>query len=92
MKNQEVYENARKKVEARLRFRIHLSVYVAVMVLLFIINMFNSPEYLWFIWPLLGWGIGIFVHAMQVYVLPQNLAPTEEEIMKQVEKDAAKKL
>lgn len=91
MNNQEeVYENAKKKVEAKLRFRIHLSIYVAVMVLLFTINMFNSPEYLWFKWPLLGWGIGIVAHALSVYVLPQKLTPTEEMVMKQVEKDAAK--
>jgi hypothetical protein len=92
MKDQEIYENARKKVEAKLRFRIHLSVFVGVMGLLFVINMLSSPEYLWFKWPLLGWGIGVLVHALRVIVLPQKLTPTEEMIIKQVEKDAAKNL
>lgn len=92
MKNQEIYESARRKVEAKLRFRVHLSVYVGVMVLLFTINMINTPEYMWFKWPLLGWGIAVLIHAVRVFFLPQKLTPTEEMIMKQVEKDAAKNL
>lgn len=92
MENQEVYQNARKKVEAKLRFRTHLSVYVAVMLLLFTINMINTPEYLWFKWPLMGWGIGVLVHALRTFFVPQQLTTKEEMIMKQVEKDTAKNL
>ena len=92
MENQEVYENARKKVEAKLGFRTHLSVYVAVMLLLFIINMINTPEYMWFKWPLMGWGIAVLIHAIQVFFLPKQLTATEEMVMKQVEKDTAENL
>ena len=92
MKNQKVYEKARKKVEARLGFRNHLTVYVAVMLLLFIINMINTPEYWWFKWPLMGWGIAVCIHALRVFVLPQKLTASEEMIMEQMEKDATKNL
>lgn len=92
MQNQEVYQNARKKVEAKLRFRTHLLVYVAVMTLLFTINMINTPEYLWFMWPLMGWGIGVLAHAFQVFFLPKQITAKEEMIMKQVEKDAVQNL
>ena len=27
----------------------------------------TSPGYLWAIWPLMGWGIGLFFHAFGVY-------------------------
>ena len=37
-----------------------LLIFVLVNILLFIINMISSPEYLWFIYPLLGWGIPLF--------------------------------
>jgi hypothetical protein len=31
------------------------------------INLKYSPEYLWFIWTMLGWGIGVASHAMKVF-------------------------
>ena len=68
MENQEAYEKAKKRVEARIGFYVHLAVYVAVNVLLVIINLSASPEYLWFKWPLMGWGIGLFFHGMSIFV------------------------
>lgn len=68
MENQEAYEKAKKRVEAKIGFYIHLAVYVGVNVLLIIINLSTSPGYLWFKWPLLGWGIGLFFHGMSIFV------------------------
>jgi hypothetical protein len=48
-------------------FRIHFITYIAVNVLLLVINLATSPHRLWFYWPLLGWGIGILGHAFAVY-------------------------
>jgi hypothetical protein len=68
MENQEAYEKAKKTVEAKIGFYTHLAVYVGVNILLIIINLSASPEYLWFKWPLLGWGIGLFFHGMSIFV------------------------
>jgi hypothetical protein len=68
MENQQAYEKAKKRVEARIGFYIHLAVYVGVNVLLIIINLSVSPQQLWFQWPLLGWGIGLFFHGMSIFV------------------------
>jgi transcriptional regulator with XRE-family HTH domain len=38
-----------------------LIIFIAVNIMLFIINITTSPEYLWFIYPLLGWGIPFFI-------------------------------
>jgi transcriptional regulator with XRE-family HTH domain len=38
-----------------------LIVFIVVNIMLFIINMTTSPENLWFIYPLLGWGIPFFI-------------------------------
>jgi hypothetical protein len=27
----------------------------------------TAPGYLWFLWPALGWGVGIAFHAINVY-------------------------
>ena len=48
------------------RFLPHLLTYGAVMVLLFGIDVLTGDGW-WFYWPLLGWGIGVSVHALNVY-------------------------
>lgn len=37
-----------------------------VNLLLCAINLLTSADYLWFVWPLLGWGIGLASHAFGV--------------------------
>ncbi|MGH1419364.1 MAG: 2TM domain-containing protein [Hyphomicrobiaceae bacterium] len=49
-----------------LGFRRHLIVYLAVNTMLIVIDVMTGPQSVWFFWPLLGWGIGIFGHAMSV--------------------------
>ena len=61
------YQQARKRVEEIKGFYIHLTVYLVVNLMLFSINMIVSPDNLWFIWPLMGWGIGLFAHALSAY-------------------------
>jgi hypothetical protein len=68
VENQAVYEQARKRVEAKIGFYIHLAVYVGVNVLLIAINLITFPGYFWFKWPLMGWFIGLFFHGMSVFV------------------------
>ena len=69
MNEQEIkYLKAKARVEALRGFYIHLTVYVIVNLGLFFINMITSPETLWFIWPLMGWGIAIVLHALRVFV------------------------
>ena len=62
------YLKAKERVEALRGFYIHLTVFVIVNLGLFSINMITSPETLWFIWPLMGWGIAIALHALRVFV------------------------
>ena len=69
MENKEAYKKAEKRVEEKIGFYIHLSIYIAVNILLIIINLFTSSHYLWFKWPLIGWGIGVFFHALGIYFL-----------------------
>jgi hypothetical protein len=48
-------------------FRHHFIAYVLVNLLLIAINLYTTPQQLWFFWPLLGWGIGIFAHGFATY-------------------------
>lgn len=93
MKEQETYERAKKRVEARIGFYIHLAVYAGVNLLLIIINLISSPQYLWFKWPLWGWGIGVFFHGLSVFVFSggQFKAVKERMIEKEMKKDSVVK-
>ena len=48
-------------------FYIHLAQYGIVITLLTVLNLVTSPGYFWFVWPAMGWGIGIVAHAMSVF-------------------------
>lgn len=62
MKNHKTEQTARQKAKQKVEFKIHMIAYIVVNSLLAIINLTFTPGYLWFIWPLLGWGIGIVLH------------------------------
>jgi len=64
----EKYIKAKKRVEEIKGFYTHLFVYIGVNIVLLIINLVTSFGIWWFYWPLLGWGIGVFFHAMSVFV------------------------
>lgn len=64
---EERYHKARKKVEEIKGFYGNLTSYIVVNIGLMILNLATSPEYLWFLWPLLCWGIGLAVHGMVVF-------------------------
>ncbi len=48
-------------------FYIHASMYVLVNGLLIVNNLLTSPHIYWFIWPTIGWGVGLAAHALAVY-------------------------
>lgn len=91
MENREAYQRAKKRVEAKIGFYIHLAVYIVVNILLIIINLNTSTQYFWFKWPLIGWGIGVFFHALGVFVFSGRSAKKEQLIKKEMKKEALKK-
>lgn len=67
MDDQEKAARATRHVEALLGLYIHLIVFVLVLVLLFCINWFATPNFWWVQWPVLGWGIGVAAHGLAVF-------------------------
>ncbi len=91
MENPIAYYRAKKRVEAKFGFYIHLAVYLAVNALLVTINLSTSTEYLWFKWSLMGWGIGVLFHALAVFVFSGGSGIKAQMIEKEMKKEAAKK-
>lgn len=77
--DREQYESARKRVKEIKEFYSHLLAYVVVNLFLMAVNLLTSPKHLWFFWPMLGWGIGITVHAMKTFNLMPFLGKDWEE-------------
>jgi transcriptional regulator with XRE-family HTH domain len=48
-------------------FYLHLMIFIVVNVFLIILNFIVSPNYLWFLWALGGWGLGITIHAIVTF-------------------------
>ncbi|MBC8526770.1 MAG: 2TM domain-containing protein [Candidatus Cloacimonetes bacterium] len=69
MNENEIYKDAKKRVAEIRGFYGHVFVYVIVNLGLFIINILATPHHLWFYWPLLGWGIGLFAHGFSIFGL-----------------------
>jgi hypothetical protein len=65
--SQDRYVKAQKRVEDLKGFYGNLTSYVVVNTGLLIFNLLTSPQNLWFFYPLLGWGIGVAIHAMSVF-------------------------
>jgi hypothetical protein len=91
MDDQENYHRAKKRVEAKLVFYAHAAVYVVVNLLLIIINLTTSTHYLWFKWPIIGWGIALGFHALRTYVFFEITSFKERMIQKELEKERLKK-
>lgn len=84
METEETYKRAKRRVEAKIGFYIHLTVYIGVNILLLIINLTTSPQYLWFKWPLMGWGIGLFFHGLSVFIfLNRRFHAIKERMIKE---------
>jgi hypothetical protein len=69
---------AQQRVAKLKGFYGHLSVYLAVMTLLFAVNSL-SPGPWWVQWPLIGWGIGVTLHALTVFGLDRFWGPDWEQ-------------
>lgn len=63
----EKYNKAKKRVKELKEFYSHLASYLVVIPFLIFINLYFSPKHIWFYWPMLGWGIGLFFHAVGVF-------------------------
>ena len=75
------YSEARKRVQKKKEFFQHLTSYLVMGVFFFVLNALTAFGQWWFYWPMLGWGIGIAFHYLDVFGLPGvgNLSNEWEE-------------
>lgn len=75
------YKKAYRKMNAKkgkIGFIVNLTAYVVVNSLLATINLLFVPQFIWFIFPLIGWGIGLAVQYTFAVRLFDRLMTAEE--------------
>lgn len=79
-RDQERIEQARKIAQGKVGFIRHFLIYVVVIAFLAIINNVTYSGHQWWLWPALGWGIGVVLNFFSVYLFQGKAL--EERIMK----------
>ena len=82
------YQRASKRVKELKGFYGNLTSYCLVIPFLIFVNLWTAPQYHWFWWPILGWGIGLASHALQVFGIGRNWE--EKQIRKILDKENSK--
>ena len=74
-----VEQRARRRLRAERGFYVHLVIYVIVISGLFVINALTGHGRWWFVWPAIGWGIGLTIHALSTFGMISMLGRDWEE-------------
>jgi hypothetical protein len=98
LSEEEIYEEARKRVKAKRDFCRHLGAYLAVNAVLIIIwalsgdaarQNYGPGDWTggkWFLWPLCIWGAFVVLNFLQVFVLKTSVGGEKRAIDKEIEK------
>ena len=76
---QNIYLKAQKRVEDIKAFYGNLTVYIIIISGLAILNLVTYPQHLWFLYPGIGWGLGVVIHGMSVFNYMPFLGSNWEE-------------
>lgn len=72
--DENIEDVAKQRVQARMGFIIHLVMYLVVNTGLFVLWRLSGAHYPWFLWPAIGWGIGLVAHAIGLGIGPGSNA------------------
>lgn len=86
----DIRAKATRKVRGALGFAWHLRVYVLVSALLAAINLLTTPLFLWCLFPIGGWGIGVALHWFAARGQDQRESMIEAEVQRELEKRRAR--
>jgi len=81
---EQIYEEATKKVRERKRFYGGLATYFIVNAVLIVIWALSGQGYMWFLWPLGIWGVFVLGDYLRIFVFGKG--SDQQAIEKEVEK------
>lgn len=66
IENTREYRKARRQAREIRGFYIHLMIYCVTIPILIAINLIFVPDFYWFPFSMIGWGMGLFFHWMEI--------------------------
>ncbi len=86
MSTEELERVARKRAGAKLGWYTHAGVYLIVNTAMVLASMYGLRQRPWTIYPALGWGLGLALHAIAVFVLGSGSSLRERLVQKERER------
>ena len=80
--DEELRAQALAALKKKREFRAHVLAYVLVNSMLIVIWAMTGAGFFWPIFPLMGWGVGVFFNAWDVY----SRGPSEERIRREIQR------
>ena len=77
---------AHRRAGAKLGWYVHATLYVLVNLLLFALSEYGFGQRRWSPMPLLGWGVGLVLHGISVFVLGSGGGLRERLVQKERER------
>ncbi|CAI9682302.1 2TM domain-containing protein [Elizabethkingia anophelis] len=81
----EAYKKASRRVKEIKDFYSNLISYCCVIPFIVVINLMTSPKFLWFVFPMLGWGLGVAIHGFTTFGIGKSWE--ERKIQELMNKD-----
>ena len=82
----DIEQLARKRAGAKLGWYVHAAVFTLVNLALFGMSRYGFGERPWSVYPLLGWGLGLALHGISVFVLGTGSGLRERMVQKERER------
>jgi len=79
-------EVAERRVKQRMDLWWHLGSYVIVNIFLIIVWAITGAGYPWFVWVMIGWGIGIAFHLMHYFMTISGESRRDDMIQREMER------
>jgi hypothetical protein len=83
---EEIERLARRRAGAKLGWYIHAVVYVVVNLGLLALSEYGMGGRRWTIFPVLGWGLGLLLHGISVFVLGSGSGLRERMVRRERER------
>jgi hypothetical protein len=77
---------ARRRAGAKLGWYAHAAVYLVVNLFLFALSEYGLGQRRWSIYPMIGWGLGLVLHGVAVFLLGSGSGLRERMIEKERER------
>jgi hypothetical protein len=81
---------ATRRVRAKREFYMHASTYAIVNLALAGVWLLTGSSYPWFLWPMIGWGVGVLFHGFAIVFRVDPASPTDPRDERAIDRELAR--